>query len=211
MHIKERVYALLRYLCVKILHKQNFIILPISIKSLIRVIIKISLWDGGWHVPQSSHLHFLKLSSAKILSTSFGKICCSNILLEIVARMKIITLPPFLFLSNLYGLEKPSIKIRDSKKVSVTTRISIYLAVSFNCSNFLLTWGYRYSVYDKVPVPGSWNASEFRHHKDYSRGTKVTKKLPGVEKARKKLFIYNIALASYKGKVNNIRWEVILF
>ena len=76
-----------------------------------------SLRDGGWYVPQSSHLHFPKLSSTKILSTSFGKICFSNTLLEIVWSMKIISPPPFLFLSNLYRLEKPSIKNRDSKNV----------------------------------------------------------------------------------------------
>ena len=145
MHIKERPYELFRYFCVKIPHKQNFIRPTISIKGLIKVIKKYSsLWDGGWYVPQSSHLHFLKLSSTKILSTSFGKICFSNILLEIVSRMKIITPPPFLFLSNLYGLEKPSIKNRDSKKVSssfvsVTTRMSIYFStVSFDCSNLFL-------------------------------------------------------------------------
>ena len=145
MRIKERLYALFWYFCVKIPHKQNFIIPTISIKALIKVIKKYSsLWDGGWYVAQSSHLHFLKLSFKKILSTSFGKICFSNILLEIVSRMKIITPPPFLFLSNLYGLEKPSIKNRDSKKVSssfvsVTTRMYMYFCtVSFNCPYLFL-------------------------------------------------------------------------
>ena len=66
---------------------------------------------------QSSHLHFLKSCSTKILSTSFGKICFSKILIESVWRMKIIIPTPFLLLSNLYDLEKPSIKNRDSKKI----------------------------------------------------------------------------------------------
>ena len=67
---------------------------------------------------QNSHLHFLKSCSTKILSTSFGKICFSKILIESVWRMKIIIPTPFLLLSNLYDLEKPSIKNRDSKKDS---------------------------------------------------------------------------------------------
>ena len=119
---------LFRYFCIKIPHKQNFIILTIRIKNLIKVIEKISLWDGTWYFPQSSYLHFLKLSSTKILS-------------KIVLGMKIIIPPPFLFLSNLYGLEKLFIKNRDSKNVSssfvsVTTRMSIYFStVSFNFSN----------------------------------------------------------------------------
>ena len=89
-------------------------------------------------------MHFLKLSSTKILSTSFWNICFSNILLEIVSRMKVIIPPPFLVQSNLYGLEKPSIKSRESKNVSssfvsVTTKVSIYFsAVSFDCSNLFL-------------------------------------------------------------------------
>ena len=94
---------LFRYFCIKIPHKQNFIILTIRIKNLIKVIEKISLWDGRWYFPQSSYLHFLKLSSTKILSKT-------------VLGMKIIIPPPFLFLSNLYGLEKLFIKNRDSKQ-----------------------------------------------------------------------------------------------
>ena len=64
---------------------------------------------------QISHLHFLKSSSTKIISTSIGKICFSNILREIVSRLEII-IPPPLFLSDLRGLEKLSIKNRDFKK-----------------------------------------------------------------------------------------------
>ena len=114
---------------------KTFIILTISIKSLIKVLKKCSsLWDGGCYAPQSSHLRFLKLISAKILLTSFGKMCFSNILLEIVSHMKFINPPLFLFLSNLHGLEKPSIKSRDSEKVksnfvSVTTRMSLFYGV----------------------------------------------------------------------------------
>ena len=93
----------------------------------------------------------------KIPSISFGKICFMKILLVIVLHMRIIIPHLFLFLFNLYGLEKPcsyngtyssmekpSIKTRDSKKVSwsfvsVTTRMSIYFStVSFNCSNLFL-------------------------------------------------------------------------
>ena len=97
---------------------------------------------GGWYVPQSSYLRFLKWSSTKILSTSSGKICFSNILLQIVSRTKSIIPSPFLFLSNWYGLQKPSIK--NSKKVSssfvsVTARMSLYFRrISFNCSQLFL-------------------------------------------------------------------------
>ena len=101
-----------------------------------------TIWDKV--TADINHLHFLKLSSTKILSTSFGKIFFSNILLEIVSHMKITIPAPFLFLSNLYSLEKPSIKNRDSKKVSssfvsLTTRMSTYFStVSFNYSNLFL-------------------------------------------------------------------------
>ena len=92
------------------------------------------------YVPQRIHLHFLKLSFTKIISTSFGKICLPKILLEIVLRMKIIIPLPFLFLSNLYGLEKPSIKNRRSKSfVLVRTKMCIYFStVSFHCLNLFL-------------------------------------------------------------------------
>ena len=40
MHIKERLYALFWYFCVKIPRKQNFIISSISIKGLIKIIKK---------------------------------------------------------------------------------------------------------------------------------------------------------------------------
>ena len=58
--------------------------------------------------------------------------------------MKTVIPPPILFLSNLHGLKKPSVKNRDPKKVSssfvsVTTRMFIYFStVSFNCSNLFL-------------------------------------------------------------------------
>ena len=77
-------------------------------------------------------------------SISFGKICFSKILPVIVSHMKIIFPPQFFFLSNLYSLEKPSLKNTDSEKVSlsfvsVTPRMSIYFSiVSFNCSNLFL-------------------------------------------------------------------------
>ena len=66
----------------------------------------------------------------------------SNILLEIVSRMKIIIPPPFLFLSNLYGLKKPSIKNRAYKKfsssfVSVTARIAQVTLIDNECDSLL--------------------------------------------------------------------------
>ena len=146
MYLKKRLYALLRYFCVKISHKQNFIILSISTRPLSRLLKKYSsLWDDGWYAQQSRYLLFLKRSSAKMLLTSFGKTCFCKISFDIVSRMKIIIPTPFLFLFNLYDLERISIKNRDSKKVSssfvsVTTRISVYFStVSFNCLNLFLT------------------------------------------------------------------------
>ena len=129
-----------------------------------------SLCYDGWYVQHGSHLHFLKLSSTKIISTSFWKICFSKILLEIVSRMKIIISTPFLFLSNLYDLEKPSIKDIDSKKVSssfvsVITRMSIYFStVFFNCSNLTykhMTW---------IPL---WNDLEKFVSTSFQRGIHV--------------------------------------
>ena len=144
---------LFRYFCVKIAHKQNVIIPTTSIKSLIKAIKNINIVLKWWMcLPQSTNLHFLKFykNTFNMFSTNnmffphFQQICFSNILLEIVSRMKMIIPPSFLFLSNLYGLKKPSIKKRDSKKVSssfvsVTARMCSYFsAVSFNCSNLFL-------------------------------------------------------------------------
>ena len=42
MYIKERLYALFRYFCVKILHKQNFIISTIVSRVLSRLFKKIT-------------------------------------------------------------------------------------------------------------------------------------------------------------------------
>ena len=103
-----------------------------------------SLCYDGWYIQQGSHLHFLKLSSTKIFSTSFWKICFSKILLKIVSCMKIIISHPFLFLSNLYDLEKPSIKDIDSNKVSssfvsVIARMSIYFSSVFSITQIYPT------------------------------------------------------------------------
>ena len=59
MHIKKGLYGLFRYFCVKIPHKQNVIILIISIKGFIKVIEQIFIALRWWMVYSAKQLFAL--------------------------------------------------------------------------------------------------------------------------------------------------------
>ena len=98
-------------------------------------------WEGGWYILPDSHLHFLKFNSIKKPSILSGKLCFVNILFGIPSLTYMIIPLPFLFLSNLQGLEYPSIWNWEtgnvlSSFISVIIKIlSIHVTSPFKSSN----------------------------------------------------------------------------
>ena len=71
-------------------------------------------------------------------SITFGQLCSPKILLGIVFRIETITPPPYLSLSNLYGLEKQFIKNWDNRKVS-SNLVSVKIRMPITLTQYLST------------------------------------------------------------------------
>ena len=88
-----------------------------------------SFCEGGWYIPKSNHLLFLKFISTNKPSMSFGKLRFVKSLLGMSLLTYISMPPPFRFRYSRKGKEKPSIRKLDVIKVS-SSFVSVSTSIS---------------------------------------------------------------------------------